>query len=494
MVIPRRPLVVLVAAASSMLLLPLGTARSAPVTVPWNLDRVNQQLLPLDGNASMGTLTGAGVDIYVVDTGVRPTHEQLNGRVLAGLDVPTGNGTSPVDPVASDCDGHGTHVASTAAGTTTGVAPGARIVSVRVLDCNGDGEVSDVVDALEWIRAHHRSGRAAIANLSLGVDLGDNGDSIIEMVRELVADGVIMVVAAGNGDSSGKGIDACRIAPGSEPLSFTVGAVNKSDQVAAYSNFGPCVDIWAPGGDRTNPVTAAWYRGDTDYMGDIGTSMAAPHVAGALALLAQQQPGLCPTQFTEALVERSTKDVILGMDGTSNNRMLAVDSSPVVSLADPGQPSNVVVSPDSGSLLVGWDPPCDGGSAVTKYVVSVLSRGKVVKRVTVDGTRTAARVRGLTNGARYAVVVKASNAVGDGTATARIVSGRVGGLKLGRRWSWTTGITNDTGASMKVTSLSRRRCRVSGGTIVPVSAGLCRYSVRVKDTQNDIVRTIVVSR
>lgn len=469
-------------------------SRAAAIVNPWNLDRINQTVLPLDGNASMGALTGAGIDVYVVDTGVRPTHEQLNGRVVAGLDVPTVNGDAVVDPVSSDCDGHGTHVASTVAGTTTGVAVQANIISVRVLDCSGDGEVVDVVRALEWIRAHHRSGRTAIANLSLGVDLGDNGDSIIEMVKELVADGVIMVVAAGNGDSTGRGIDACRIAPGSEPLSFTVGAVTKTDTMASYSNYGPCVDIWAPGGDRASAVNAAWFRNDTDYMGDIGTSMAAPHVSGLLALLAQQQPDLCPAQYTDAVVERSTKNAILGMDATSLNRLLFVDTTPVATVSLPGTPSNVVASPDAGSLLVGWDPPCAGGSPITKYVVSVLSHGTLVTRVEVDPTRTAARVRGLVQGKKYAVVVKAVSAAGEGVSTTRLVSPKVGGLRVGRRWTWSTGITNDTGAEFSVTSLSSRRCKVSGRTIVPLSTGLCRYSIRLKDTQYDIVRTIVVSR
>ena len=493
MVNPRRTVLF---AATLLVSLVAGAdvSRAAAIVNPWNLDRINQTVLPLDGNASMGALTGAGIDVYVVDTGVRPTHEQLNGRVVAGLDVPTVNGDAVVDPVSSDCDGHGTHVASTVAGTTTGVAVQANIISVRVLDCSGDGEVVDVVRALEWIRAHHRSGRTAIANLSLGVDLGDNGDSIIEMVKELVGEGVIMVVAAGNGDSTGRGIDACRIAPGSEPLSFTVGAVTKTDTMATYSNFGPCVDIWAPGGDRASPVNAAWFRSDTDYMGDIGTSMAAPLVSGLLALLAEQQPDLCPAQYTDAVIERSTKNAILAMDATSLNRLLFVDTTPVATVSLPGTPSNVVASPDAGSLLVGWDPPCAGGSPITKYVVSVLSRGTLVKRVEVDPTRTAARVRGLVQGKKYAVVVKAVSAAGEGVSTTRLVSPKVGGLKVGRRWSWSTGITNDTGSEFTVTSLTARRCKVSGRTIVPLSTGLCRYSIRLKDTQFDIVRTIVVSR
>ena len=471
-----------------------GVSHSAAIVNPWNLDRINQQALPLDGNASMGALTGAGIDVYVVDTGVRATHEQVAGRVFPGIDIPTANGDSAVDPVSSDCDGHGTHVASTIAGTTTGVAIQANIISVRVLDCNGDGEVVDVVKALEWVRAHHTSGRTAVANLSLGVDLGDNGAEIIEMVKKLVSEGIVMVVAAGNGDSTGKGIDACRIAPGSEPLSLTVGAVTKSDYIASYSNYGPCVDIWAPGGDRANPVNAAWFRNDADYMGDIGTSMAAPHVAGVVALLAQQQPGLCPQQYVDAVIERSTKNVILGMDATSLNRLLYADTTPIASVTAPGTPSNVVASPDSGSLLVSWDPPCDGGSPLVRHVVSVLSHGRLVKKVEIPAGKTAARVRGLAQGKKYAVVVTAVNQVGEGAPTVRLVSPKVGGLTVGRRWSWSSGITNDTDSDLTITSKTPRRCKVSGRTIVPLSTGLCRYAIRLKDTPTDIIRTIVVSR
>ena len=114
-----------------------GSAQSAPVSAPWHLDRINQQALPLDGDVSHGPLSGQGIDIYIVDTGVRDTHEQLVNRAIAGLDVRTADGSSVVNPPGSDCDGHGTHVAGLAAGTTVGVATGARVISVRVLDCNG---------------------------------------------------------------------------------------------------------------------------------------------------------------------------------------------------------------------------------------------------------------------------------------------------------------------------------------------------------------------
>ncbi|MEY5058847.1 MAG: hypothetical protein RJA51_594, partial [Actinomycetota bacterium] len=295
-----------------------------------------------------------------------------------------------------------------------------------------DFKVNDVVTALEWVRDHHRSGRLAVANLSLGVDLGDDGRAIIEMVKELAQDGVVTVAAAGNGDGSGRGMDACKIAPGSEPVALTVGATTRTDAAASYSNFGPCVDIWAPGGDRSSGVVAGWYQDDAAYQPDIGTSMAAPLVSGVLALLAQQQPGLCVGQVSDAIVERATKDVITGLDATSHNRLLRLDTAPIAGVVPPGRPSNVIVTPDSSSLLVGWDAPCDGGSPITSTKVSLIHAGRTVKSVRVDGTKQAVRVPGLVPGRTYSVVVKASNAVGAGGATERVRAPRVAGLRVGR--------------------------------------------------------------
>ena len=473
------------------------TAVSAPLEISWNLDRINQASLPLDGNASMGTLTGEGIDIYVVDTGVRPTHEQVNGRVVAGIDViPEEEVDGAFPPPTRDCDGHGTHVATTAAGTTVGVAVRARVIAVRVLDCVGDGEVDGVVTALEWIRDHHQSGRLAIANLSLGVDQGDNGLAIIDMVKELADDGVITVVAAGNGDGSGRGMDACRVAPGSEPVAVTVGATTRTDAAASYSNFGRCVDIWAPGGDRASGIVAGWYRSDTDYDTDIGTSMAAPLVSGVLALMAQQQPSLCVTQMTDALLERATKNAVTGLDATSSNRLLRADTALVTSLVAPGRPSNIVITPDSSSLLVGWDAPCDGGSSITSTKVSLIHSGRTVKSVTVPPGKRAARLRGLVPGRTYSVVVKASNAVGPGGATARVRAPRVTGLRVTRAIGRDALVFTDTGGTVVLRTLTPRICTVKGTNqrLVGVRPGRCRYTVRLENAQAEVTRTIAVTR
>lgn len=494
----RRPPKVLIALLGVVGLTAQGSVgHSMGVENPWNLDRINQTALPLDGNASMGALTGAGIDIYIVDTGVRPTHEQLNGRVFPGVDVAAINMYSEVDPPTSDCDGHGTHVAATAAGTTTGVAVQANIISVRVLDCNGNAEVEDVVDGLKWVLGHHVSGRMAIANLSLGVDVGDDGTTIIEMVHELIADGVIVVVAAGNGDESGKPLDACRIAPGSDPQSLTVGATTKTDGQAFYSNYGPCVDIWAPGGDRTTAVNSAWMRSDTDYMGDIGTSMAAPHVAGVLALLGQQQPSLCPTQYVDAVLERATKNAIVGLDGTSANRLLNVNTSPITSLYSPGRPSNVIITPDSSSMIVGWESPCDGGSPIVSTRISVLHAGKVVKSTTVAPGRNAVRFRGLVPGRQYSVVIKSTNAVGPGAATSRITAPRIASLKVGRAIRVDNLVRGESDDSTKLRSLTPSRCVVRGQErhrLVGMRAGTCRYAILTNGARSEIIRTIVVAR
>lgn len=473
--------------------IPASLALTAPVGPAWHLDRINQARLPLDGNGALGTLTGAGIDIYIVDTGVRATHEQIVGRVLPGIDIPTDNGSSKVSPVTFDCDGHGTHVAGLAAGSTVGVATQARLIAVRVLDCNGDGEVADVVNALQWVRAHHRSGVAAVVNLSFGVDLGDDGTSIDREVQALIDEGVVVTVASGNGDAAGRPIDACKIAPGDVPDALTVGAVGISDVVSYFSNNGPCVDLYAPGGDRTRGLESAWKDSDTDYEFDVGTSMASPLVAGYAALLAQQQPGLCATSISQAIVDRSTKGVITGMTAGSLNRLLFVDTAPITTTA-PGEASHVMITTDSQGLVVSWDSPCDGGSALTSTRVSLLRNGKVVKRADVPVGTNAVRFTGLALGKKYQVVIKASNAVGEGIATSRITSMAVRKIISGQSIdpSALGSLTSDLPLIWSVSQTSKKVCRLQSSPfrLVALRNGTCRVGLRGIIGQDPVIRSL----
>ena len=479
--------------AAGLSQVPASMALTAPVGPTWHLDRINQARLPLDGNSALGTLTGAGIDIYIVDTGTRATHEQLVGRVLPGIDIPTDNGSSKVNPATSDCDGHGTHVAALAAGSSVGVASQARLISVRVLDCNGDGEVADVVDALQWVRAHHRSGIAAIVNLSFGVDLGDDGTSIDSEVQALIDEGVVVTVASGNGDAAGRPIDACKIAPGDVPDALTVGAIGIVDTVSYYSNNGPCVDLFAPGGDRFRGIESAWKDSDTDYEFDVGTSMASPLVAGYAALLAQQQPGMCATTISQAIVDRSTKGVIAGLTADSPNRLLFVDTAPIGPTA-PGEASHVIVTTDSQGLVVSWDSPCDGGSAITGTRVSLLRNGKVVQRKVVPVETTAVRFIGLAVGSKYQVVIKASNAIGDGIATSRISTMAVRRISVGQsvKVEAIGSLTGDLPLIWSVSQASKKVCRLksSPDVLVAMRKGTCRVGLRAVVGQDPVIRTL----
>lgn len=470
-------------------------ASSLPVGQPWHLDRINQRTLPLDANSTLSSLNGQGVTFYVVDSGVNMDHEQFGGRAVAGVDPVTERGMSPVVPVSSDCDGHGTHVAALAGGSTVGVAAGVTIVSVRVLDCSGEGRVADVVDALKWIRGHHTGGTPAVVNLSLGVDIGDEGSAIDQQVKALLAEGIVVTISAGNGDASGR-YNACDIAPAHVPGALTVGAVAINDAFTSYSNYGPCVDLLAPGGTSSTGLESAWVGGPASYRLDAGTSMASPLVAGYAALLAQQQPGLCADDISDAIVARATTGVVTSLDAQTPNRLLFVDTAPIAA-GVPGEVSNVVVSTSANSLKISWQPPCDGGSPVTSTRVSLLRNGRVVKRVTVKTGISLVQFRGLPTGSRYAVVVKAKNALGEGIATPRIAAPAVQRLRPGRTLSVTSvaRIAGDLTLKWHVSSGSARVCRLStGGTrITFLRSGICRVALRTIANGVPVARSLRVS-
>jgi aqualysin 1 len=270
----------------------------------WGLDRIDQRDLPLNGTYNFdftGTYGSTNrVDAYIIDTGIRSDHKEFVGRIAKGYTaINDRRGTE-------DCNGHGTHVAGTVGGTTYGVAKQVRLTPVRVLDCRGSGSWSGVVAGIDWVVRQHASGVPAVANMSLG---GSASSSIDSAVASLVADGVTVVVAAGNSN-----VDACTTSPARTPSAVTVGATTSNDSRASFSNFGTCLDIFAPG----TSITSAWSTSSTATNTISGTSMASPHVAGVVALLLAEGQ----TDPVSILIGRATVGKVIGGGTGSPDRLL----------------------------------------------------------------------------------------------------------------------------------------------------------------------------
>jgi len=270
----------------------------------WGLDRVDQANLPLDKSYRWPRSAGAGVTVYVIDTGVRVSHRDFGGRAAYGWDFVDG------DRTAGDGNGHGTHVAATIAGTRYGVAKKAQVVSVRVLDDTGGGSTADVIAGIDWVTRHAR--KPAVANVSLG---GPRNSQLDAAVRNSVASGVTYTVAAGNA-----GQPAALYSPAGVAQAITVGATDRTDRRAGFSNHGPALDLFAPGVS----ITSASYASDTAKATYSGTSMASPHVAGAAALYLAGHRKATPAQVSKALVTRAVSGRISGRGAGSPDELLRV--------------------------------------------------------------------------------------------------------------------------------------------------------------------------
>ncbi|MEU7925951.1 S8 family serine peptidase [Micromonospora sp. NPDC049107] len=279
-----------------------GTQANPP---SWGLDRIDQRNLPLDSSYTYPNTAG-NVHAYIIDTGIRFSHNDFGGRATSGYDAVDGGS-------ADDCNGHGTHVAGTVGGSTYGVAKGVQLVGVRVLNCSGSGTNAGVIAGVDWVTQN--AIKPAVANMSLG---GGANSSLDTAVRNSIASGVTYGLAAGNDN----GANACNTSPARTTEAITVGSTTSSDARSSFSNIGTCLDIFAPG----SSITSAWYTSNTATNTISGTSMATPHVVGAAALVASANPSWTPAQVRDQLVSNATPNVVSNAGSGSPNLLLYVGS------------------------------------------------------------------------------------------------------------------------------------------------------------------------
>jgi len=379
-------------------------------TPSWGLDRIDQRSLPLNSTFT-ATAQGSGVDTYIVDTGIFASHTEFTGRLVAGFSsIADSNGTN-------DCNGHGTHVAGTTAGTIYGIAKSATLIPVRVLDCSGSGSNSGVIAGLDWIVAHHISGKAAVVNMSLG---GGASTALDTAVQNVINDGIVMVVAAGNSN-----VDACSTSPARATNALTVGATGQysagetTDSRSSYSNYGPCLDIFAPG----SRITSSWIGGSTAISTISGTSMASPHVAGVAAVLFGRYPSATASEIASMLRTSATPNVVIGPGTGSPNYLLYLDplggtptAPDAVAPVAPSAPTAITVAPSSGSLSIAFTAGAAGTSPITNYKYS-LDGGATWLTRSPASTLSPIVVSGLTNGSTYSVAIRAISTAGDGIAS-----------------------------------------------------------------------------
>lgn len=418
----------------------------------WGIDRTDQSTLPLDGTFTYET-SGAAVDAYIFDTGIRQDHAEFGGRAKPGYDAIVAGGTS------NDGNGHGTHVAGTVGGITYGMAKQTNLFAVKVLADNGSGSWSGVVAGIDWAVGHHTT-RPAVGNMSLG---GGASTSVDDAVRRAVADGIVMCVAAGNDYQN-----AANYSPARTAEAITVGATTSTDGFASYSNFGSIVDILAPG----SSIKSAWFTSSTAVNTISGTSMATPHVAGAAALYLETYPGSTPAQVSSGLKSIATPNRIASVPTGTPNLLLYVKFGPVTPPETPAAP--VLSAPANGATGTSTSPTLSwiASTNATTYTVQVSNTAdfsSILSQSTLS--TTSLTLNGLTNGTTYYWRVNASNATGTST------------------WSNTYSFTTTNAITLSAPTLSSP---ASGATKIPrnptlvwnAANGATTYDVQVSTKAN----------